>query len=63
MGKEEHVQQSDLVVPCPDVSVLLQGNRMCAMLSLGNFMHPRVRLLASTSLSIHQEDIIAKRRG
>ena len=63
MGKEEHVQQSDLVVPCPDVSVLLQGKRMCAMLLSDNLMHPRVRLLASTSLSIHQEDTIANRLG
>lgn len=54
------MQHRERVVPCPDVSVLLLGKEMCAMLS-ASWTHPKVRLLASISLSIHQDEIIANR--
>ena len=59
---DEQVQQRDLVVPRPVGSTLLVGNSKCAK-SPSNRMHPKVRLLASISLSIHHEASMANLAG
>ena len=56
------MQQRERVVPCTEVSVLLQGRETWAM-SSASWTHPRVRLLASISRSIHHDEIIANLLG